>query len=559
MQKVSDNYKKYIKENLALSPKSKIIVDGVEYLGDVIKTSPKFSHSNKTFIGGFPTKTVDFEMYNFDDSIDFEDKEIEIYKGYVINGTIEYVKQGIFIPRADDIETNISSKTISFKDVEDKTQLLQDTYESKLDWNVKHTGLEIVLEICDKKNIKLETTNFKFANYLFKQPNISAKTTNREVISRIAEIGGEIAIFNNNGNLAIKGQTPTGDIIERKRYKTLSKEKKYEPNLLVIGNEGYDNDIMFPYPKPKDSIELKIEDNPFTDLYREEMIEDVSKHILNLSYIPFTMTEFVDGFYYELNDIITVLDKNGQEFNAVILDISNSSRIKSNVKAPVKEESLSNYNLAGSNKQSINEVKFQVDHINNEIISLVSETSEYNNKITNITQTVDQIKSELKNVPTITTENEGTGTLLLQNLMNSRLIYLNIHPTSKDILGLFASTQLKASPNLKSLSRKIWFEGNTNFSYLLPNNLYFYSETIYDEFIFDGAEKQIYIIHRVGIDNEGNKYELEEEIKESFEYYDYFIGNGDYKIYMPSYPSAYISIKAMIKNDYTTQFATKLE
>lgn len=178
---------------------------------------------------------------------------------------------------------------------------------------------------------------------------------------------------------------------------------------------------------------------------------------------------------------------------------------------------------------------------------------------TSVIEGYDSLITMVKNIPAITTENEGTGTLLLQNLMNSRLIYLNIHPTSKDILGLFASTQLKASPNLKSLSRKIWFEGNTNFSYLLPNNLYFYSETIYDEFIFDGAEKQIYIIHRVGIDNEGNKYELEEEIKESFEYYDYFIGDGDYKIYMPSYPSAYISIKAMIKNDYTTQFATKLE
>lgn len=391
MRKTSDNYKKYINDHFSLTPKSKIVVDGVEYLGDIIKTSPKFSHSNTAYIGGFPKKTVDFEMLNFNNDIDFKGKELIIYKGLVINNQIEWVKQGVFIPQAENIETNVNARTISFKDVSDKTQFLDDKYESNLDWSREHSGLEIVQEICNRKNLILETTDFHFANYIFKQPNFPSKITYREVLSRIAQIGGEIAIFNNNGNLEIKGQYLTRDVILRKRYAKITKENIFQPNLLVIGNEGYDNDIIYPNPKPDDPIEIRIEDNPFVDLNREEMIEIIASYVLSVSYIPFEVTNFVDGYLYELNDVIQIIDKDDNIFNAVLLDISTTSRIKSTIKAPVNSKTISKYNLAGSNKKNINEVKLAVDHINNLIESLVKNVDGNTEQITQILQNITDI------------------------------------------------------------------------------------------------------------------------------------------------------------------------
>ena len=102
-------------DTTSLSPKAKIIVDGVEYLGDVIKEVPKIKHSSTKFIGTFPVKTVNFSIYDFENELDFENKEIEVYKGLVVNNSIEYLKQGIFIPRAENIKTNISERTISFR------------------------------------------------------------------------------------------------------------------------------------------------------------------------------------------------------------------------------------------------------------------------------------------------------------------------------------------------------------------------------------------------------------------------------------------------------------
>ena len=416
MNAVSSNYKDLVNTNLSLSPKFKVVIDGVEYLSNVIKSYPKISHSNTKFIGGFPAKTLEMEIYDLDNTLDLENKEIEVYKGFVVNGTIEYVKQGVFIAKSDKIKTNISSKTISLSNVQDRTQLLDDKYESSLDWSTNHTGLEIVQEICTKKGITLASNTFNFANYSFKQPNIPENATNREVISRIVEIGGEIAIFNCDGELAIKSQHITGDTIQKHRYEKLSKEKAFVVNTVVLGKDGIDDDIVYPESIATERVEFKILDNPFVDLYREEMIEEVAKYIVGMSYVPYKVENVLDGFIYELNDVVSIVDKNGETFNAVILDISNNSRMKSIIKADVNTDSKTNYNLAGSNKASLNEVKLQVDHINNQINSVVSSTETMQSDMNAANEKINDTYTEVVKLQTEVTQNKESFEISVSQL-----------------------------------------------------------------------------------------------------------------------------------------------
>ena len=395
MNAVSSNYKDLINTTLSLTPKFKIVIDGVEYLSNVIKTFPKISHSNTKFIGGFPAKTLNMEIYDLENTLDLKNKEIEIYKGFVVNNSIEYVKQGVFIAKSDNITTNISSKTISLSNVQDRTQLLNDKYESSLEWSTNHTGLEIVQEICTKKGITLASNTFNFANYSFKQPNFPENTTNREVISRLAEIGGEIALFNCDGELVIKGQYTTGDTIQSRRYEKLSKENAFVVNTVVLGKEGIDDDIVYPESIATERVEFKILDNPFVDLYREEMIEEVAKYVVGMSYTPYKAENVIDGFIYELNDVVSIVDKNGNTFNAVILDVSNNSRIKSTIKADVGAETKTNYNLAGSKTSEIAQVKLEVDHINNQIKSVVSTTESVSKTVDDLEKSIDYFSVDL--------------------------------------------------------------------------------------------------------------------------------------------------------------------
>lgn len=418
MYAISNEYKSLIETSLSLSPKSKIIVDNVEYDGSVIKTYPKVSHKNSTMIGGFPSKTCSFEIYDLNNNLDFQDKEVTIYRGLDINGATEWIPQGIFIPKSDKITTNISTRTISFNGIQDKSQLFDTKYESSLNWdnNTTHTGLEIVQEICTKLNIVLETTTFNWYNYNFKQPNFTSNTTYREVISRLAEIGGSIAYISRTGGLTIKSQTSTGHSIARKRYSKLTKEKQFGSiNVVVLGKKDINDDIVYPQTLPENKIEWKILDNPFVDLYREEMIETVASYIIGQSMTPFTLNDFVDGFYLDMNDTIQVTDKNNNTFNATILNYESTSRIKSSVGADTQSKSITDYNLAGSIKEQLNEVRFNVDHNSQTIDLVASKVSEQQQSITYVEEQIQDLNITVEGL-TNTLTKTGGGNLIKDSL-----------------------------------------------------------------------------------------------------------------------------------------------
>lgn len=410
MYSVSSNYRNYIKTNLSLSPKCKIVVDNVTYTGSVIKTAPKILHNCDRSFGEFPAKKVNFEIYNLNNNLDFENKEIVVYKGLYIDNQIEWVPQGIFKPNSSNITTNISTRTITIQDAQDRTQLFDVPYVSTLSWNNNqtHSGQEIVDDICTQIGIELANITFNWSSYQFKQPNFKEGITCREIIRRLAEIGNSIAFINREGKLEIKSRTATNEIIERKRYVNLSKENIVGPyNTLVLGKDGYNDDIIYPETIDTDRVEVKILDNPFVDLYRGEMIETIASYFIGSSYIPFELTDFVDSFYYDLNDEIEIVDKKGNKFKSVILNYESTSRIKSKIGANTVVKSLTDYNLAGSNKDAINAVKVDINHIKKAIEMVVSENKENSEKIAEIEITNKNITSSVKEIEeTISGKNE---------------------------------------------------------------------------------------------------------------------------------------------------------
>ena len=408
MIQISDELKNKLGTSTSIKVKNKIIVGTTEFDGSVIKTNPKISHSNSTIFGGFPAKTCSFEMYNRNNNIDFENKELKIYKGIEVNDTTEWILQGIFIPKAKDIETNVTSKTVSFSNVQDKTQDFDVPYESNLSWdnNTTHTGLEIIQEICTKLSIELESNLFNLSAYNFKQPNFAENITYREVVSRFAEITGSIAFVNREGKLVIKSPTNVNYDIERSRYIKLTKENKITFNTLVLGKEGMNDDIVYPEIIETDRVEYKIVDNPFVDLYREEMIEDIAANIIGMSYIPFTLSNFVDGFCLDLNDIISVKDKEDNTLLLTLLNYEIANRISVNISAPM-ENAMTDYNLAGSSKSEINKVKLDVDHNKKKRTVLAEETTSNTKQVSEIQEDVNGISASVSETTTKLTETDN--------------------------------------------------------------------------------------------------------------------------------------------------------
>lgn len=398
MYAASTSYKNYIASSRVRVPKSKIVVGNATYTGQqYLKTYPKISHSNSKMIGGFPAKSCEFEIYNLDGSIDLNGKEVSVYRGLEINGSVTWIPLGLFTAKDEDITNNKTARSISFKGT-DRAVLFDCAYGGSLTYPT--TLGAFVREICTRHGITLETTTFPMSTFkLTEAPNMDASVTDRELISRAAELGGCIAQISRTGGLRISKPVSTGIQIGKARYKAVSKEPKFGViNSLVFGHDGYDDDITYPSIAPENLCQWRIDDNPFIDKTRESSIKTVAAQIFGMSIVPFQITDCIDDYILDLNDSISVQDKDGTYFTATVLQIETTARIKSKVSAEAQIVKKTDYKMAGSVMQTLKKVQLQVDHQNLSIQTLVQDVSGLSGEVSTLKQTASSIQSKVTKI-----------------------------------------------------------------------------------------------------------------------------------------------------------------
>lgn len=398
MYAASTSYKNYIASSRVRVPKSKIVVGNATYTGQqYLKTYPKISHSNSKMIGGFPAKSCEFEIYNLDGSIDLNGKEVSVYRGLEINGSVTWIPLGLFTAKDEDITNNKTARSISFKGT-DRAVLFDCAYGGSLTYPT--TLGAFVREICTRHGITLETTTFPMSTFkLTEAPNMDASVTDRELISRAAELGGCIAQISRTGGLRISKPVSTGIQIGKARYKAVSKEPKFGViNSLVFGHDGYDDDITYPSTAPENLCQWRIDDNPFIDKTRESSIKTVAAQIFGMSIVPFQITDCIDDYILDLNDSISVQDKDGTYFTATVLQIETTARIKSKVSAEAQIVKKTDYKMAGSVMQTLKKVQLQVDHQNLSIQTLVQDVNGLSGEVSTLKQTASSIQSKVTKI-----------------------------------------------------------------------------------------------------------------------------------------------------------------
>lgn len=102
-------------------------------------------------------------------------------------------------------------------------------------------------------------------------------------------------------------------------------------------------------------------------------------------------------------------------------------------------------------------------------------------------------------------------------------------------------------------------ETQETFDYELPNDLLYYNAQIYDEFILSYDQQICQVVKRCKYNADGTVSPLEEPTSISYPYPTIELTDGDYQISLLGYNTAYLQVKLMAKNIYTTQFYTKAE
>jgi hypothetical protein len=431
--------------------------------------------------------------------------------------------------------------------------------------------------LCSFLGIRFANNNDTFVNYNKTIPTELYLDTNgnsigytfRDVLDELAQVTASTICLNDNDELEIRYINDTGDTIDEEFLKNVNVnfgERYGKVNSIVLSRSGESDNV---YLRDEASVstngltELKIVDNQIMNFNnRDEFLPEILGKLNRLEYYlnDFASTGIA---YYDLCDRYNV--KVGDNTYSCVMfnnEMLVTQGLEENIFTEMPQETETDYTKADKTDRKINQTYLIVDKQNQQIEAVVSQTDEQNQKIAKVTQTVDELNSKISDIADITISGEDTDAQVeLDNINQSEPIRLVIRPIGESISYDYPHEDYPQEDFSKI--RTIRFTNTKTeevFDYILPMDLLYYDSEHYDEFILDYEGQTCMVNKRVEYNADGTTYVLDSEyIVECDEYPRILLTDGDYKVQVLGYDTAYIFVRLMAQNIYTTQFYTKAE
>ena len=540
--------------------KAKVLINGTEINQNKIEKitilNPFFDNTSQTFyLGQFISQKVEIYFNDINEISTTGNVEISIgVRKDTDNNEYTYIPIGKYIIDSSN-EDYYNNKKIVCLDYAIKMKTNVDYSNLIIDssGNITPISIEELLQwLCNYFGIELGTYPDTNKDYLIS--TYDNTLSGKYYVSLIAELMGGNAVIDRYGKLNIIPikQEP---VVTRNATKNESWEYY---NKYIISGVKYDNGTLYKFSGNDTNNVLYIRSNNMfvLDNY-ETLIENIYNAVKDTTICSLKTKQPCD-LSLDRWDLIGY-DVDGVKYltynnNNITYEMSIVSEI--NTQIPTKVQEITTNFIETNDKEKIRKIEYEVNQEKLSIKKIIKEIGDREEKETSITEDIDGITSQISKLAKISTENSGIGTVYLENLMKSKIIYLEVHPTKTDLKSIKAG-YIKAGKDIYASSVLITFDGDEDYRYVLPCDL-LQLNGVYDEFIQDNVNKSCYVIKRIGLDEDGNKYILDNEI---ITHYDltYYIGNGNNYIYLNNYPDAYINVRAMVINDMTTQLATEVQ
>lgn len=533
-------------------------ISNVEYYDDV--------YSEGNIFGTAIAKCLEFEIENV---VNLEGQEVEYQTGIIIDGVTQWISLGNFI--IQDVEPNDTTKIakVTAMDYMLKTNIL---YESALNYgDGTVTLLDVLQEVCTNSEITLATMEFANSTFIVNSNQFTEGTLNRQVIQAVAQISGTVAKIRNNQLYLITPSTTVSKVFTLNNYEEVEIKRATHPiNLVSLGMADVEGENVV--LRDESSItangenSLVINDNPFayTQAKKEQLITALFNAVKGFEYKAFSFK--CQGLpYLETMDKVQFLDKEGNTYDSFIFRFNYKSPngLESTIEAPSITKATVAYQNVLDALEISKRTEILVDKQNQTIQSVVSQTDAQNQKIAQVTQTIDELNSKIGDIADITTSKETiNGTVTIEKVNQSEPIYVKIYPTGVNISYLYPRENLYPSETLFMTVRTLRFINTTTNEYVdyeLPTDLLYYDAENYDEFILDYDAQTCVVNKKVGYNADGTTYVLDKPETIEYEYPRIELTDGDYTITLLGYHNAYMLVRLMAQNIYTTQFATKAE
>lgn len=525
--------------------------------------------------------------------------------GLKVNGEYEYINFGNYIVKDIEKQEDTNSYKITCYD---KMLLSMKDY-AKMPITYPITIRDYINSMCNFLGLSFANRNNTFVNYNKEIPyelyldseGNSLGYTFRDVFDELAQVTASTICINDNDEVEIRYINDTGDTIDEEYLKDVNVnfgEKYGKVNSIVLSRSGQSDNI---YLRDETSIEenglaeLKIIDNQIMNFNnRDEFLPEIFGKLNGLEYYlnDFSSTGIT---YYDICDRYNV--RVGDATYSCVMfndEILVTQGLQENVFTEMPEETETDYTKADKTDRKINQTYIIVDKQNQQIESVVSQTDAQNEKIAKVTQTVEELNSKISDIAEITISKEtNTGNLEFESINQSEPIRIVIRPIGEHISYLYPNSNMWPTNEYKSATeglvpsetltpsnslvpstkrnaqniiylkdRKLRFHNKTtdeNFDITLPGDLLYYDNENYDEFILDYAGLSCMINKKVGYNANGSVHLLENPSTIEYDYIHTDLTDGDYEVSLLGYDNAYLFVRLMAQNIYTTQFATRAE
>lgn len=449
------------------------------------------------------------------------------------NEEFEYLDFGNYYVTSSEYQEDMKSYYITCYD---KMILAMKEYD-EVSMIYPTTVRSYLTELCNTIGITFANASDTFANYDQEVPTDLYKGlgyTYRDALDELAEVTASIICINDNDELEIRYITDTNETLDAEFFdeNDVRFKKKYgKINSIVLSRSAETDNV---YLRDEQSVldnglcEIKIIDNQIMNFNnRSEFLQDILDTLDGLEF--YTMDVKTKGVcFLELGDRYTI-EIGSNSYTCVLLndDININQGLEEHIYIDEPETSETDYKKADKTDLKINQTNLIVNKQEQTIEGLVSATRIISNEITSY------------------------NSIQLENAYVGTLHYLSI---KGNLQPLTPSNTLYPSNDLFILE-PILLVDETEYK-LDINYLNYISDTICDEFVYE--EGKCKIIRRVGVDGNGNLYQLSDETEEIRN--DILI-EVDYNstIRMKYYNNLIYTCAYLIQNDYTDTFAPTID
>lgn len=556
------------------------IISPDNYLQNAKYRDEKADPETGQFIGITSMRELTIKLYNYENTLELENQEVEYFVGALVGNEYKYINFGKFIVQKPENKEVNEETTFTALDYMSKFDG-EDKYTPQITFGTNTTLYDLAEDVCRQAGVELGSAYFRNSNMQVLANPFQNGENCRTVLKSIAKVAFSPAYIGQDNKLyigfdianSIAEIITTDDFFENKpndEVKPITALTLRSSEVKASGQTHYASQEMI---DEYGINELIIEEDylAYTDTLRNAYLTGATS-LFGLTYKPLTI-DLLGSIYLSFNDLIKITNLQENEYLTYTLNNSHefNGTLYNTISAPALTETEERYKYESEDKTHRTKTAIEIDKANGTIDLVVERVDGQDSTIADLQLSVGRLESKISTIADITkpgmTDTAHIPAEQLTDINASEPISIKIHPIVQNIRYLYPRNGLFPSDTKYLNNRVLRFYNsrtNENFDCILPCDLYYYDAEHYDDISYEYGDgtpstRTCIVNKKVGINADGTTYLLNTQTTVSYPYPTIPLTDGDYIVSLLEYEAGHIDVLLMGANIYVTQFATRVE